>query len=1178
MVKLLAGRKFRIFAGLFAAYLAFSWFAVDPLARRLLPWIAESSLASRLEVERVEFDPLRLILRVDNLRLSNMDGVPLAGFEHLLVDMEVSGIFRWAWRFGDIRLIAPQAVLEVAPGGRLNWADLLAKLNEGEPREERSTIARVLVDHLLIERGHIRYEDHDRSTPFRAVLQPLGLELGGLSTLPQDRGDYAILARLPEQGGTLRWKGELGLNPLMSSGEVQVEGIQLASLAQIVHTEANPVTVTGGDLGTKFNYRFALVKGDAEPYPHVQVGNLDVTLDRVAAELTDAAGGTSSMALEQLSLQLPALTFSKPADVQLNFDDLALNLRQLALNHQDETLFGLDDAQVSGVGFDLTDNRLQVGDVLLKGGAINARRGKDGALDWLRLAAAFTGNAQETPEDAADAQEESTTPMSLAVRHVQLEQWRASYQDETFQHPLRLEVDGIAVGFAADNPEGVVEIRELNSRIEGLQLKSSLYPKPVARLESIDLKNGHISLKDTVFNLAELVFSGLKADVLQDAGKPLNWQAVLTPLPSTGKTVPARESGGRQDWKFGIDRLALEKVAVYFEDRTTAMPATVDIQNASLELRQLTQDLAKSLPVRARLPVRQGGLLEVGGKLALQPMNADLQVKLQDVALRTFSPYVNQAALLKLDDGALRLQGRLALDLAKSLKGRFQGSFAIRQLAVSEEVTGAPFLTWKEVASDTLNLHLAPARLHVDELRIVQPAGKFIIHEDGTMNVKQILRTQDADGGDATATATDADGEGFQVAVERVRITDADLEFADLTLTPQFGTHINSLSGVINGLSSDPATTAQVELDGKVDEFGSARIRGTVQPFQATDFTDLKLTFRNLEMNRLTPYSGKFAGRRIDSGKLSVDLEYKIKQRQLTGENKFLIDKIKLGERVDSPDAMNLPLDLAIALLEDSNGIIDLDLPISGSLDDPQFSYGKIIWKAVVNVLTKIVTSPFRALANLMGLSSETMQDIGFEPGKSDLAPQEQEKLKAIADAMSKRPALVLTLLPSFDPAADRAALQEQATRHDVLQEMGIRLEAGEQPGPVDLGNPKAQSAIERLLKSRTGGGGSLRAVDAVKDYFRKTKPEDLPIYAEKLEQLKATVDVPEDQLRQLALARAGAMRDYLVKSSGLDAGRVAIGDAVAVKSDGSQVNLRMELGVGGVKAVETPAPDASPV
>ncbi|MDP2247256.1 MAG: DUF748 domain-containing protein, partial [Nitrosomonadales bacterium] len=282
--KILASLRFRIIAGLLATYLIFSYFAVDPLARRYLPDFAEKNLASRLHVDRVDFDPFRLTLTVNGLSLSTLGGSPLASFEQLYIDMETSGLFRWAWRFKDIRLTAPQVTLDIAPDGRLNWTELLAKLSEGE-KEESSTIARVLIDHILIEQGNILYEERNRSTPFRAVLQPLGLELDGLSTLPQDRGDYAILAKLPEQGGSLKWKGSLGLNPLTSSGEVELEGIKLAKLAEIIRTEENPLNITEGDLGTRFAYRFALVKGDAETFPHAQIENLQLTLDQVAADL-----------------------------------------------------------------------------------------------------------------------------------------------------------------------------------------------------------------------------------------------------------------------------------------------------------------------------------------------------------------------------------------------------------------------------------------------------------------------------------------------------------------------------------------------------------------------------------------------------------------------------------------------------------------------------------------------------------------------------------------------------------------------------------------------------------------------------------------------------------------------------------------------------------------------------
>jgi hypothetical protein len=379
---------------------------------------------------------------------------------------------------------------------------------------------------------------------------------------------------------------------------------------------------------------------------------------------------------------------------------------------------------------------------------------------------------------------------------------------------------------------------------------------------------------------------------------------------------------------------------------------------------------------------------------------------------------------------------------------------------------------------------------------------------------------------------------------------------------PQFGTHVHTLGGVINGLSTDPASAAQVELDGKVDDYGSARVRGALQPFRATENTDLKVAFRNLEMNRLTPYSGKFAGRKIDSGKMSVDLEYKIKNRQLSGENKFVINTLKLGERVESKDAVNLPLDLAITLLEDSNGIIDLDLPISGSLDDPQFSYGKIVWKAIVNVIGKVVTAPFRALGKLLGINSEKLEAIAFDPGESGLLPPEQEKLKLLADAMAKKTALVLRISPAFDPAADKAALQEQATRRAVLKEMGLTLKDGEQPGPVDLNNVKVQTAVENLHKDLKGESRSLKAVDAVRDYFRKPKPEELPRYEAMLKELRDAAKVADGELQALAKSRAEAIRDYLTGKGGLAAERVTLAETDKTSGGGKAVPLKLELGV----------------
>lgn len=257
IAKIALSLPFLIVAGLFGLYLVFGFFLVNPLAQKLLPWIGENKFASHLSAERVKFNPLTLEATVDGLKLAEMNGAPLASFERLCLNPDTVGLFRWAWRIRDVQLDQPHATVEVRRGGTLNWAALIAKLQEDkEPPSD--ALARLLIDHIKIDNGDIEYTDANRAgEPFKATLAPLGIELDGLSTLPEDRGDYLIAARLPEQGGTLKWKGDVGLNPVASSGEVGLEGVRLANLLRVIKSPRN-FEIPSGTLAAGLRYRFAL--------------------------------------------------------------------------------------------------------------------------------------------------------------------------------------------------------------------------------------------------------------------------------------------------------------------------------------------------------------------------------------------------------------------------------------------------------------------------------------------------------------------------------------------------------------------------------------------------------------------------------------------------------------------------------------------------------------------------------------------------------------------------------------------------------------------------------------------------------------------------------------------------------------------------------------------------------
>ena len=1157
VVKIALSLPFLIVAGLFGLYLVFGFLLVNPLAQKLLPWMGEKKFASQLSAEQVKFNPLTLEATVGGLKLAEKSGAPLASFERLYVNLDTVGLFRWAWRIRDIQLDQPHANVEVRRGGKLNWAELIAKLQE-DKEPPSGMIARVLIDHIKIDKGHITYVDANcPGKPFTVALEPLGIELDGLSTLPEDRGDYLVAAKLPEQGGTLKWKGDVGLNPVASSGEVGLEGVRLTNLLRVIKSPRN-FELPSGTLAAGLRYRFAMVRDKTgEDVPWLQVNGANLIVQNLA--LAPRGGGE------------PVL--------------------QLAV------------ARVNDANLDLATRRVDVAGVSLTGGKFAATRDVKGMLDWQTLFAVTESST--VPKPAAAEAAAPVAPWKIGVREIKLAEWVARFTDQGYATPLGLTAEGFGLTAALTGEVGAttaIDVGRVNAALGPLRLLSG--SQQVAELGHAALVNAGMKLAENRLDIEALELNDAKTTITLDKKKQLNWADILQKAPGAPAAAPAwADTATASPLDVQLARLSLNGLEVDIIDKSPPRPVKAQVAKGFVTLKDLSLDLNKAVPLEAGFALKQGGRLDASGMVIPGQASGRLDLKLVGLSLKPFAPYVNQFARLNLHSGAASTRGKLMFESAKSgMKLNFNGGFAVDDLAITEEETEEAFLGWKKLSSDSLSVRLGPNRLRMNELVALNPFGKIIIFEDRTINLQRVLRTQPS----VTPAARDApkpqpkpadQPAAFPVAVERVRIVGANAEFADLSLTPQFGTRMHDLDGVVTGLSTDPATTAQVELDGKVDDYGSARVRGSIQPFRATDFTDLKLTFRNLEMTNLTPYSGKFAGRKIDSGKLSVDLEYKIKDRQLAGENKFIVNKLKLGERVDSLDAMKLPLDLAIALLEDSNGIIDLDLPVSGSLDDPQFSYGRIIWKAIVNVLTKLVTAPFRALGSLLGISSEKLESVDFDPGSSALLPPEQEKLKAVAEALAKRPALTLTLEPGYDPATDRRALQEQAMRHKAVTVAGIKLAAGEAPGPVDVNNYTIQTWLEDSYAERAGkedykklresfrdkgAGAAARVLESefVERLGRRFKTRDegpaSAFHAELLERLTRQTKIEDDALIKLAEARGQAMRDALLKW-GLDAGRVGVAAPAQQTAKDNLVGCKMSLGAGKKPAAEPVPANATP-
>ena len=1123
--QILVSLPFRIIVIIWVTYLIFGFFLVNPLAKKILPWVGKKQLGSELSVKKIFFNPLTLETTVYGFKLAQISGQPLASFDRLYVNLAFPNLLRFAWHIKTIELDGAQIELLLPKGGKFNWAELIQQLNANK-KTSSNTLPRLLIDHIKIDRSEVCYIDANRHTaPFKASLYPLDIMLEGLSTLPQDRGRYKIVARLPEQGGTLRWTGDITLNPIQSNGKIRVDGINLSQLFNIVTTSRH-YALSSGPLAASLNYRFRL----SQDKPWLQIDD-----GRVLVQ---------------------------------NFS--------LAADHSGVPVIALKEIRVQNADLDLAARTASISMISLTGGNLTAIRRLDGSLDWQTL---FAPNPEPIMPITAVRKQNSlpaAADWKLTVNQLTLNDWHAQLTDRTYIHPLRIAANHFYLAAALHGLIGsrpALLISPITASSGPLQVFSGSDQTPVAQLNKANLDHGVFNLAADTLDLNTLKLTGIDTVLAVRKGQHTNWQHILAKAAQPAASPsPARVQNSGPSLTMHLSHFTLAAMQLHLRDQSSLVPTKLDIINGHLDLSKVSFDLNRSIPLDLNFAIQQGGRFSLVGSIIPNQLSGVVKLDLANLSLKPFAPYINHFARLTLNEGMVSTSGKVVFALHQKTNNlNYAGGFAINHMDIREEDTGDAFLNWDKLSSQQLSFKLGPDSLNIGELVAMKSYAKIIIFADKSLNLNRIQRnykpapahTASATGLADSAPETTLPGgiagqtkitqmpAQFPVTIERLRIVNGAAEYADLSLPTKFGTRIHDINGVVTGLSTDFNTIAQVELDGVVDPYGSARIRGSLQPFYASNFTDLSLSFKNLEMANLTPYSGKFAGRDIKSGILSADLQYKIKQQQLAGDNQFVINQLRLGARVDSKDAFHVPLDLAIALLQDSNGIIHLNLPVSGNLDDPQFSYTSIIWKAFVNVLTKLGTEPFQALGHLFGTSSATPAVVNFDFGSAQLNPPEREKLNHLAQALSKRPTLQLIVQPDYQTLGDTRALQVLQIRQSIAAQMGLPVSPGENPGLVDTSDPKTQQALAYLYQHRFKNQRKLN---------RHQNPD--AIYTDMLEQLTVQIPVPQHALQKLAAQRGLAIQQELIAVGKLDPQRLTIRAAVADDSGGITIASKMSLQV----------------
>jgi hypothetical protein len=657
------------------------------------------------------------------------------------------------------------------------------------------------------------------------------------------------------------------------------------------------------------------------------------------------------------------------------------------------------------------------------------------------------------------------------------------------------------------------------------------------------------------------------------------------PAASAVATVPDAGTEPDPDWTVRAPSVDLRNFTVTVEDRALQPAGKVTLAPVDLALAGFTTAPAAALDVTLAMGINGSGRLQAKARTQLETLATDAALELVDLPLADFQPWIAGLASLAVKDGRLGVRGQLAYRLGAYVRPgddalTFTGDVTVADFRSIDTQLEEAFLNWRSLRLGGIEyvsaLAPAPGRLRIREVVTVSPYVRLVIGPDGTTNLDTVLAppgtvpmagaADPAAGSTPAVPAAPADAgtatPAMPVRIDLVRISDGATNFADLSIQPQFATGIEKLKGTVRGLSSDPAARAVVELDGQVDRFSPVTIRGRVNPLAAETSLDLAMTFRNLELASFTPYSGRFAGYTIRQGKLSVDLNYLIEGQKLTADHKIVIDQLELGEKVDSPEAVSLPLKLAIALLKDRNGVIDLDLPVTGSLDDPKFRIGPIVWKVLVNLLTKAVTAPFALLGSLFGGGDE-VNLIGFAPGTADLTAEAEARIDTLVKALTERPGLELTVPAIYSREADAPRLLEQRFEARVL-DASRQAAAGRAAAPDFTAVMADREAYLKLLAAvwRQDAGTKaelpppLAGPDGTLPDQRELEPRIEALEAA----LRARIEIADAELAELARQRAVAVQERLLVGTGVAPERVFLVSPAGVPADDGAVIMELAV------------------
>ena len=592
-------------------------------------------------------------------------------------------------------------------------------------------------------------------------------------------------------------------------------------------------------------------------------------------------------------------------------------------------------------------------------------------------------------------------------------------------------------------------------------------------------------------------------------------------------------------WITTLQKGTIDQFRLVLLDHIPAEPTTFVFDNIRLAVANISTAENTKGEVALDLRIDNKGVFSLKGGVEVEPFSASLAVAVAKLPVKTLQPYFADRVNMVIGEGVLGVKGQLTVsqDKGKVMSTRFLGNGGIEKFASFDSLAGEEFLKWKELRLVGIEYDSSSFALRIKEIGWQDFYNKIVFFDDGTLNLQTIMK--DSSESDMAVPQKNEPGKPTEkehsllVEIDVVKLENGNFDFLDRKITPHYALSLSELTGTITGLSSRPAVMAELDISGKLDQQAPLYINGKLNPLGDELFADITVDFKNIELSPTTPYTGKYIGYTVAKGKLSLELNYLVEAGKITGKNKAFLDQFTLGETVESSDSINLPINLAIALLKNRNGEITLNVPVQGDLDDPEFSIGAIVFKAIVNLIAKAATSPFALLGALIP-EGEELQYVYFTSGSSQIEEKYKTGLETVAKALYERPALNMDIKGNVDFQQEKEVLHnlrfEGLLKNEKYKKLSRKKDETVSLDEIIIEPDEYETYLKEAYKEAT--------FDKPKNILGMAKrlpPEEM----EKL--LRDNIIITEDDLRLLAIQRANTVKSFLVEVGPVEPERLFI-------------------------------------